>query len=779
VGNLLSGIGIWGGSPSNMIGGTVNGSRNVISGNTQYGAFVGDSNTVGTVFQGNYVGTDAGGGSAVSNGLGGIGIFNDANHVTVGGTNTGAGNVLSGNGGAGLWLAGLGVTNNVVQGNYMGINAAGTAAIANTITGLYIVAGASSNLIGGTLAGAGNTFSGNLTYGIYISDLGTKSNLVQGNFIGTGPQGTTAIPNGFIGIRIWSNTVYNTIGGTSVAARNIISGNANMGLEMEDYGTCFNVVQGNYIGVASDGVTALPNAQIGLYLLAGPQSNTIGGAITGAANLISGNGGNGIQFYGAGTSYNLIQGNYIGVASNGISALPNLGIGIYLEFASSNVIGGTVAGSGNLVSANGNDGIQIYDASHTVVQGNLVGTDKTGLHRLGNGGSALSVFAGATFNTIGGASSAARNVLSGSTNYDGVFLSAASNNVIQGNYIGTDSSGVAALANGVSGYGLTLFGGCQGNQIDGNVIAASVNQGIFIADPGTSGNLIQGNNIGVGSDGTTALGNGQQGIIIDNGASGNVIGLSLTGLGAGNIIAHNTYEGIIMYDTGTSGNTIRGNSIFNNGDLGINLVGGTENGYGVTANHVGGAVSGPNDLQNYPVITAASTATNLTAITGTLNSTASRSFLIDVYRNASPDPSGYGEGQIYVGSTSLTTAGTGNGSFTLVANTTYTGQYFSASATDTTTGDTSEFGADVVATNGPVPLLFTGPYAFNSNGFSFTLAVNSNQNYTVQAATNLATNPVAWVTLSNFVATNSLMQFTDRSATNHNIRERFYRAVTP
>src|SRR5581483_12346139 len=99
--------------------------------------------------------------------------------------------------------------------------------------------------------------------------------------------------------------------------RNIISGNANMGLEMEDYGTCFNVVQGNYIGVASDGVTALPNAQIGLYLLAGPQSNTIGGAITGAANLISGNGGNGIQFYGAGTSYNLIQGNYIGVASNG------------------------------------------------------------------------------------------------------------------------------------------------------------------------------------------------------------------------------------------------------------------------------------------------------------------------------------------------------------------------------------------------------------------------------------------------------------------------------
>ncbi len=779
IGNLLSGIGIWGGSSSNVIGGTANGSRNVISGNTQYGVFVGDSNTVGTVFQGNYVGTDASGSVVVSNGLGGIGIFAGANHVTVGGTNTGAGNVLSGNGGAGLWLAGFGVTNNVVQGNYMGLNATGTAAIPNSITGLYVVGGSSSNLIGGTLAGAGNTFSGNATYGVYISDLGTKSNLVQGNFIGTGPQGTTAIPNGFIGIRIWSNTVYNTIGGTNVAARNIISGNANMGLEMEDFGTCFNVVQGNYIGVARDGGTALPNAQIGLYLLSGPQSNTIGGTITGAANLISGNGGNGIQFYGPDTSFNLIQGNYIGVASNGTSALPNTGIGIYLEFASSNVVGGTIAGAGNLISANGNDGIQMYDATYNLVQGNLVGTDKTGLHTLGNGESAVSAFGGSTFNTIGGATAAARNILSVGTNGDGMYLAAASNNVVQGNYIGTDISGLSALANGAFGAGLTLFGGCQANLIADNVISASANQGIFIADPGTSGNLIQGNNIGVGADGVTALGNGQQGIIIQGTASGNVIGLSVNGSGAGNIIAHNTYEGIIMYDTGTTGNTIRGNSIFSNGALGLNLVGGTENGYGVTANHVGGAVAGPNDLQNYPVITAAATVPGATAISGTLNSTANRGFSIDVYRNASPDPSGNGEGQVYVGGTTLTTAGSGNGSFTLTSDSSYTGQYFSVTATDMTTGDTSEFSSDVAATNGPVPLLFTGPYVFNSNGFSFTLAVNSNQNYTVQTATNLATNPVAWVTLSNFVATNALMQFTDRSATNHNIRQRFYRAVTP
>ncbi len=91
VGNMLSGIGIWGGSSSNVIGGTVAGSRNVISGNAQYGVFVGDSNTVGTVFQGDYVGTDATGSVGIQNGYGGIGIFNGANHVTVGGTNAGAG----------------------------------------------------------------------------------------------------------------------------------------------------------------------------------------------------------------------------------------------------------------------------------------------------------------------------------------------------------------------------------------------------------------------------------------------------------------------------------------------------------------------------------------------------------------------------------------------------------------------------------------------------------------------------------------------------------------
>jgi hypothetical protein len=101
------------------------------------------------------------------------------------------------------------------------------------------------------------------------------------------------------------------------------------------------------------------------------------------------------------------------------------------------------------------------------------------------------------------------------------------------------------------------------------------------------------------ANGVAALANAWSGLIIDNGAEDNVVGLNLAGLGAGNRIACNGNEGVAVYDNPTVGNVIRGNSVFSNNYIGINLVGGTENSSGVTANHIGGAVSGPNDLQNH------------------------------------------------------------------------------------------------------------------------------------------------------------------------------------
>jgi parallel beta-helix repeat protein len=765
VSNAASGIGIWGGSSSNMVGGANAGARNVISGNFEYGVYIGDSNTTDTVVQGNYVGTDATGDNPVPNSYGGVGAFNGAHNVTVGGTNAGAGNVLSGNVNAGLWFSDEGTTNNVAQGNFIGVNAGATAAVSNTVTGIYVVGGSSSNLI------ANNVLSGNFSYGLYISDPGTSRNVVQGNFIGTDAQGVNALPNGYTGIGIWSSATDNLIGGTTATARNIISGNGQNGISMGGAGSGGNVIEGNYIGVASNGLSVLPNVGVGVYVETSLQSNVIG------TNIISGNTYGGIDFYQA--SNNVVQGNAIGVAVDGVTAAPNGGIGIYLYECQSNLIGGAVAGTGNVVSANLDDGIQLFGpgTSYNTVAGNLVGTTRTGLSSLGNSSSALSLISGPTSNTIGGVTAAARNLFSGSSNYDGVYIDASSNNVVEGNFIGTDASGLTAFPNGQ--YGLTLFDSSQSNQITGNVIAASVNYGVAISDPGTSGNLIQGNEIGVGVDGATALGNGWQGVMIENGASNNTIGLALDGSGAGNVIADNVEEGVILYDTNTIGNSIRGNSIFGNGAIGINLVGGVENSYGVTANHVGGAEPGPNHLENYPVLTAAAVFTNSMVIAGTMNSGPGRNVIIDIYYESSPDPSSHGQGRTYAGATIAQTDAEGNGSFSLPLAARLAGQYFTATATDAVTGDTSEFSLDVQATNtaGPGPGELTAFSYSRGNGFSFGMTLATNQNYTVQVSTNLSTIPVLWMDLTNFFATNPSVQILDGAATNSSAR--FYRAVTP
>jgi titin len=588
--------------------------------------------------------------------------------------------------------------------------------------------------------------------------------------------------NGGVGISLYGGAETNSIGGTAPGAGNLISANGNDGIQISGLGTSYNLVQGNLVGTTRTGSNALGNAFSAVSMFGGPSFNTIGGTTAAARNILSaGTNGAGVYLSDPGTSNNVIQGNHIGTDISGTAPMGNNGVGVVVgSGAASNLIGGTVAGAGNVISANYYDGLQLYGpgTSYNLVQGNFIGTDKTGSRPLGNGFSALSVFAGALLNTVGGTTAAARNLLSASTNYDGVFLSAATNNTIQGNYIGTDITGLLPFANGTEG--LTLFGASQNNLIGGsapgagNVIAASKDRGIFVADPGTSGNLIQGNNIGVGANGTTPLGNALQGIIIDNGAQGNVIGLSVSGSGAGNLIADNVFEGIILYDAATVGNTIRGNSLFNNGSLGFNLVGGIEDGFGVTANHPGGPVPGPNNLQNYPGIAAFSyPGANL--ITGTLNSAPGHSYLIDLYWNAAADPSGHGEGQLYLGHANMNTDASGNGTFTFLTTSNLTGGKFSATATDAVTGDTSEFSADVVPTSGPPE--FVGGLTKGSSGFSFSLLLQTNVGYHIQATTNLGAHPIIWSNLTSFVAGVSPFQFTDHAATN--IPVRFYRAVSP
>ncbi len=275
---------------------------------------------------------------------------------------------------------------------------------------------------------------------------------------------------------------------------------------------------------------------------------------------------------------------------------------------------------------------------------------------------------------------------------------------------------------------------------------------------------------------TNGLGYTLWNVWVQNGATNNSVGG--TGAGLGNVIAFAAGSGIFVTGTNTFDNSLRGNSIFSNGALGVDLVAGNDAYPGVTPDDTGDADSGPNNLQNFPVITNSFGYGFSTIVLGKLNSGSSRSFSIDVYRSLAADSSGFGEGQFYLGSVNVTTDGTGNAGFALTnsaAN--YTGQSISATATSAT-GDTSEFSAAVLATNKPAPAAaFAAPFQYRTNGFVFGLTFATNFSYSIQATTNLAALPIVWTDLTNFTATISSLTFTDRTATN--FRTRFYRTVSP
>ena len=184
------------------------------------------------------------------------------------------------------------------------------------------------------------------------------------------------------------------------------------------------------------------------------------------------------------------------------------------------------------------------------------------------------------------------------------------------------------------------------------------------------------------------------------GSSNNTVGG--TAAGAGNTIAFNGGAGVVVGSNSGDqavGNAILSNSIYGNGALGIDL--GDD---GVTLNTPGGPHSGPNDLQNFPVLSQAATFDGNTYVIGTLNSTPGTTFTLQFFANASPDPSGYGQGQTLIGTTTVTTDANGNASFVAsFPGVIPAGQAISATATDPS-GDTSEFAQDVtvVATTSPV-----------------------------------------------------------------------------
>jgi|GEM_PF-399551 len=641
--------------------------------------------TGGNTIQGNYIGTNAGGSAALANGLSGISVNGIPNNI-IGGITTGSSNLISGNSTSGVYISGIGATGNQVWGNFIGTNVTGTAILPNLGDGV-VIDGAPGNIIGGTSPTSRNLIAGNARYGVFIIGTGANNNIVSGNYIGTNTSGTAPLNNSY-GIFMYAAGA-NTIGGVVAGSGNLISGNSNSGIFIGFGGTGNNQVLGNFIGTNANGTATLPNGANGIQINGLP-NNIIGGTTAGSRNLISGNNSYGIYINGSGATGNQVLGNFIGTDFSGTTALANQGFGIELAGAPNNIIGGDTAAATNLISGNKNNGVYINgnNASTNQVLGNFIGTNASGSAAVPNGATGI-LLDSAPNNIIGGTTAGSRNLISGNS-YNGIFIIGigATGNQVLGNRIGTDFNGSISLPNlgngiEVNGVSNSIIGGITAGSR--NLISGNKNNGVLIKGSGAIGNQVLGNFIGTDLNGTTTLGNQGFGILVDS-ASNNILG----GVGSNeaNNIGFNSLAGISITCTQgancvATGNKMRGNSIFSNGGLGIDL-----GNNGVNQNDLGDVDSGVNNLQNNPVLTSVLVTGGNLVISGTLNSVANTTLTLDFYANNACNPSGYGEGQVYLGSAQVTTDGSGNAFFSLT-NPLPIGHYVSATATDNN-GNTSE-----------------------------------------------------------------------------------------
>ena len=337
--------------------------------------------------------------------------------------------------------------NNVIEGNWIGLSNTGTSASANALRGIHAI-NSTGLTIGGTTTASRNVISGNTQQGIYFDNV--DNSFIYGNYIGTNAAGTGDV-NGSSGNSAQSGFVLlngssgNTIGGTTSAHRNVVSGNNHYGIEIQSLTSINNIAQGNYIGTDASGLVALGNVGGGFSFWGSGTGNVLGGNASGAGNVIAGNTGNNV-LVGSGASGSTIQGNYIGLGSNGSTGLSSSAYGIYVQGSAINTLIGTNAdgtndtNERNIISGN-TDGIFITDVgtTGTVVAGNYIGTNAAGTAAVGNSGDGVRIVGGATSTTIGGSTSTRRNVISGNSG-DGIQIDGETTdgNTIQNNYIGCE-----------------------------------------------------------------------------------------------------------------------------------------------------------------------------------------------------------------------------------------------------------------------------------------------------------------------------------------------------
>jgi IPT/TIG domain/S-layer homology domain len=425
----------------------------------------------------------------------------------------------------------------------------------------------------------------------------------------------------------------------------------------------------------------------------------------------------------AGTN-GVVAGNFLGTMPDG-ATLPPTGSGQVSNGVqvgqNGSRVGGTAAADRNLISGFNFSGVSV-GASNVVVEGNLIAMKASGqepLPDLGSGSSGVSADTGSGI-VIGGATAASRNVFGNSAN--AVSILGTAGVTIRGNYFGIDVTGERATFQGqfisYGSTGISLFGTGAVDVLD-NVIGAFYD-GISIS---SGAPVIQGNFIGTDATATLDLGTQHRGIDAQN-AQGAVIGG--TGAGDGNVIAYNGHTGGPAAGIGVSNGTvtIRGNSIFRNrppygfppnpptDGLGIDLD--PQFFGGVTPNDPGDGDSGPNGLQNFPLISSAVLAApqgSGTHVVGTLDSTPSTSFDVDFYHGCNDRPQEPAEGRFYMESRVVTTNAAGHAAFDFVlADNISAGETVTATATDPD-GNTSEFSQQLVHSSNPI----SGPAGGGTN----------------------------------------------------------------
>lgn len=790
--NSRHGVAVHGGQGP-RIGGTAPGSGNVISGNTQQGVYFHTTFSAiasPSFVEGNRIGTDVSGTLDLGNVGDGIRVefFSD---VRIGGSASGAGNLISGNNGNGIQLTGPATTgwadDITIEGNRIGTDVSGAKALPNNSAGVFInalVNAPASGRIGGPSSAQANRIAFNLGDGVFVSGV-TEGNAIRGNSIHSNGQlgidlaGNGVTVNDATDADTGSNGVQNfptledaVFEAAQIRIAGTLQTTPNAMFTLDFYGNTTGDPSGHGEGEVWFGSQQVTTDADGFVRFATAFSKTNGVTIpqrfvsataTDAAGstsefsghrqasttelpfrfrvvntLDSGPGSLRQAILDANASRN--EGDQIAFEIPGdgphvislVTALPAIAGPLLVDgYTQTGAAPGTSADGQDAVfkvvldgagAPNGTDGLQVAGSRAVIrglvvqrfrgdgieilpntigvaVEGCLIGVGLDGTDQ-GQGGAGIRIN-GASENRIGGIQPALRNVISGN-NTHGVFIDGATAraNRIVGNLIGTDATGRVRVGNSLDGVHVTAG---SGNFIggsgpgEGNLIGGNSGDGIDFEN--ASRNVVFGNRIGIGPDGVEVR-NNSQGVLVTSGTDNRVGGAQP---GEGNVIAFNTGRGVgINNNVAHLRNAIRGNSVFANGSVGIDL--GMN---GRTANDAAGDQdTGPNRLQNHPDLTSAIAGATSTRITGTLSTAPNASFTLDFFANGAADSTGFGEGQQYLGSSVVTTGPSGPATFEVDLPARATGRFITATATDAE-GNTSEFGAAIRATATIPPSTFT------------------------------------------------------------------------